>query len=641
MAEKSIAEQINPEMRSPDEELQVRSKALRAAKLKAKVDAKEMKEAERKLKMEEYRMMRVYPAKFPAFFLRERSGGMICRDEFYRWEVPEERDNPEVTLRLWYKPNGRPAFPLGEVGDLYWLELSLPNGSTMELNILVKSAEARDNPGLLLQFSVLDMGHCDKAFSVEQEAWQNYLLFRDEDNKEDLDCRLLYHAICNRWEMGDVALTDFAQQENSDLIMMMQRMIPGGDYPRPTVHEAHLFTEPKAPEPTPETLRAQDDEDASLEEQVSINLDLVIRKKYGRRPSFNEILEYDEMVARNLGSPRKRAIKRKRLTPYSRRDSCRFTPNIERQLNHRLNNYLEKVLKDDKAGEQTEAKADDDAQQPATEAAKSPEKEKNNSSLERKSTPPNSPATLKSWSSSGWINEDEDDHPNQDSEDDIEIILPLDADGRIIKEPKDDTDNTGEPRKPEKDWISSYNAEKEVNLVLAESREEQHDETIMSLMSSLSGIDVLDRSSELESLVRDSPTTSSDEARNTETESVVSFNDSVEVFLAKHREEDILTVSTTSESSGVISPTAGPVAGIDRSSPGAEPKRGPGLITYQGATYHWNVPPQVAHYPGGYADDLAFMGIPRDLWPFQVDGEDEIKNPDAGCDDCNDDAKKD
>ena len=641
-----IASKIHPEMRSQDEELQVRRKALKAARMKAKVDAREEKEADRRLKMEEYKMMRVYPTKFPPFFLRERSGGMICRDEFYRWDVPEERENPEITLQLWYKPNRSTPFCLGEVGDLYCLELDLPNGSTMELSILVKSSEAelRDNPGLRLQFSVLDMGHCEKAYSVEKEAWQNYLLFRDENNKEDLDCRLLYHAICNRWEMGEVALNDFAQQSRSDLVMMMQRMEPGGDYPRPTVEESHLATEPKEPEPTPEMLRANEEEDAALENQVSINLDLVIRKKFGRRPSFKETLEHEEMVAKNLGSPRKRALKRKRLAPYPRRESSRFHPNVERQMNLRLNTYLMNVLDSDKKETPKDTKDDckEGGSSSTTGAAKSPEKGKKIPIPEAKSTPPNSPATLKSWSSSGWINENEEDRSDPESDDEVKI-LPLDADGRFAQDqPEPAKQERDEPTKPEKDWLTSYKAAQDVNLVLAESREEQHDETVLSLMSSMSGIDVLDRSSELESLVRDSPIYSSDE-RNTGAESELSFNDSVEVFLAKHREESILTVST-SESSGDNSPTADPEGGTTGPTRSNEPKRGPsfmpGMFTYQGATYRWNVPPQGVQYPGGFVDDLAWCGIPKELWPFPVDAEPEVKNPDAGCDECKEDDKK-
>ena len=162
-------------------------------------------------------------------------------------------------------------------------------------------------------------------------------------------------------------------------------------------------------------------------------------------------------------------------------------------------------------------------------------------------------------------------------------------------------------------------------------------------MSSLSGIGVLDRSSELESFVRDSPTTS-DVERNTDTESVVSFNDSVEVFLAKQRrEESILTVST-SESSGDNSPTADPVDGTTGSARGTALRRRssftPGMISYQGATYRWNVASPGVLYPGGFVDDLASCGIPKELWPFPVDAEPEVKTPDAGCDDCKEDDKK-
>ena len=60
------------------------------------------------------------------------------------------------------------------------------------------------------------------------------------------------------------------------------------------------------PEPTPEMLRAQEEDDAAIEDQVSDKLDIVIRRKFGRRPSFKEIVEHEEMLAKNLGySPKK------------------------------------------------------------------------------------------------------------------------------------------------------------------------------------------------------------------------------------------------------------------------------------------------------------------------------------------------
>ena len=287
----AVAEAIPPEMRSIDEELQVRGKALKAARMKAKVEAREEKEEDRRVRLEEYKMLRVYPAKsyIATGFLRERSSGMICRNQWYMFDIPEDKENPEVTLQLWVKKPGQDPQLRGEVGDLYSVGLKLPNGSSFDINIVVRSAEAILDPGLIIQYSVFDLGSHDKAFTVDLAAWQHYLLFRDDFNPEEMDCRLLYHAICNRWELSDMTLEDFSKLETSDIIMIIERMIPGGDYPRPTVYEACLATGPPPPEPTPEMLRAQDEEDADLEQQVSDKLDVVIRRKFGRRPSYKEI----------------------------------------------------------------------------------------------------------------------------------------------------------------------------------------------------------------------------------------------------------------------------------------------------------------------------------------------------------------
>ena len=56
-------------------------------------------------------------------------------------------------------------------------------------------------------------------------------------------------------------------------------------------------------------------------------------------------------------------------------------------------------------------------------------------------------------------------------------------------------------------------------------------------------------------------------------------------------------------------------------------------MDFLGTRYRWNVPAQGTFYPGGFADDLAHVGIPRELWPFPVDVKDEItNNPEDCCD---------
>ena len=658
MAEKSprrgpvkVAEALPPSMRSQDEELQVRHKALKAARKKAKADAKEQKEEDRMLQREDWKMMKVYPAKcyVAPYPLKERSGGMICRDQWYRYGIPEDRDDMEVTLQLWRKPSGRPSSFDGVVGDLYSLFLEIPNGSGMELHIIVKSAEARLNPSLLLQFSVFDMGNGDKAYSVEYEAWQNYLLFREESNKEDLDSRLLYHAVCNRWEVGAMPLNIFTKLATSDIIIMMQGMTPGGDYPRPTVAESQLATIPPPPEPTPEMLRAQEADDADLEQEVSEKVDLVMRRKYGRRPSFKEITDYEEMVAKNLGySPKK--LKRKRLVhPYSRRDTCRFHPDVERQMNRRLNKFLDDYIDPEKKLGPTPSPNQlsiNDVENPV-ETMKYVDRQ-----LEAKLevTPPNSPQsikTLESWSGSGWVTEDDQDSKescggsdeastNGEAEDEEVTIVPLNQYGRIMGPTGFEGQIFGpalQPRptfKPETSWEASHKAEKDYKKAKDEEMAKL-DETVTSLASSLSGIDVMDRSSDLETSNPRDATTSSDDARNKDDEdSLPSLNDSVEVFLAKRvAEEEIITLDTSS-SSGDTTPDDEPKGGADTNAV----KQGSGEFSIQGRRFQWMAPAQAALYPGGFVDDLILCGVPRELWPFPVDGQNEdTKDEDTPTDD--------
>ena len=99
-------------------------------------------------------------------------------------------------------------------------------------------------------------------------------------------------------------------------------------------------------------------------------------------------------------------------------------------------------------------------------------------------------------------------------------------------------------------------------------------------------------------------------------------------------------VTTTAHDKGVVQPRvpmacdptardSQPQSGV--SPDGEAPKKTPSEITFQGRRYRWDVPARVAHYPGGYIDDLIYMGIPRELWPFPVDGETKDETTDADC----------
>ena len=621
MAEKTVAERIRPDMRSPDEELQVRSKALRIARMKAKVHARLEKEADRRVKMEEYKLLRLYPAKhfIASYPLKERTDGMLVRNQWYKFQIPTERDDPEVALQLWRKITGEDLTYVGEAGDLYSLELSLPMNVTLPLHIIVESAEAREHPGLALQYSVFDIGQQEKAFTVGSEAWFNYLLYRDEDNKEDLDMRILYHAICNRWEMGTMTLGDFAKSDPCLFQNLIDGMIPGNDYPRPSAEESLLETVPPKPGPSPEMaaelLRTQEKEDEELEIKVSDNLDKAVKKKFGRRPSFKDILEYESMVARNLGmwSPKKRTFKKKRVNPYPKKEVFRFHPDVEKKINKSLNKYLEDYLQEPNV----DPLPDDRDHKISIREMDDPEEVVE--FLDRQGAL-SSPVTLKSWSGSGWEtnDEDQDDEPDDDEE---ETVLPLDENGRIIPDLGPVLETKVDVTHPQEEGPI----------------DEKLDNSIASLASSLSGIEVLDRSSELESHPRDF-TTSSDEARNREIDdSLPDFDDSVEVFLAKQRQEhEIVTVS--SSDSDNVTPKEDPEGDDKKKLTGFTRPSPTGNVTFQGTRFHFVYPEVASFYPGAYVDDLAACSIPRELWPF---GQDDGNTKDTQAEDCCSNDRKD
>ena len=125
---------------------------------------------------------RVYPrnedvATYP---LSERSPDMRLNMWWHKYNVPEDRRNKEVSLQLRRCPGGNVSELVADIADLYSVKLSLPEGGTVDINVLVSSPEARTNPEWELPFNVVDSGWGVPAYVVEPQAWFNYLTYRED-----------------------------------------------------------------------------------------------------------------------------------------------------------------------------------------------------------------------------------------------------------------------------------------------------------------------------------------------------------------------------------------------------------------------------------------------------------------------------
>ena len=159
----------------------------------------------------------------------------------------------------------------------------------MFINIIVESSESRRRSKSMLFYSVYDIGHAERAYSIPGEAWFTYLMFREDDprNRAELDARLLFIAIGDRSQVSAYCtLAHFMNFTLDDIIQLMQAMTPGKVYERPTSEEASLAMVVKGGE---ELLRSDSMEEGK--ESCKVNLE--------ERFEEIDLIDYDQRVTRS------------------------------------------------------------------------------------------------------------------------------------------------------------------------------------------------------------------------------------------------------------------------------------------------------------------------------------------------------
>ena len=308
-----MAEHVDCVGMSLEERKEERSQRLRekraynAARLKGESEERKLDELVRK---DEEKYFNLIPDKafVASYFLEERSSQMKARGLRYRFKIPDSDEDPEVTLQLWRRDQETgEELLVADVGDLYTVELLSPCGEGyFNMNIIVESSESRKLGRSLLYYSVFDIGHAERAYSIPGEAWFTYMMFREEgkETRLDLDARLLFIAIGERAQLGDdCTLAQFKSFGVNDLINLMQSMTPGKVYKRPTTDEAWLSMAKKRP--VEELLRTDEEEDegkgsvkVNLEDRfkdLDIDIDVNVRVTRSRlrqpQPRMEDMLE--------------------------------------------------------------------------------------------------------------------------------------------------------------------------------------------------------------------------------------------------------------------------------------------------------------------------------------------------------------
>ena len=526
---RSMNKNMDPTMEA---EWATKRMALKVAKRKAQV---EERQAVRQMKEQEKILFRVNPRKedIATYFLKERSEFMIENGLWYKYHVPTEYHNPEVTLELYKRDEESGDMNLlGVVGDLYSLSLDLYCGTTLEVNVIVESREVRLRDDLALFYSCFDMGLNDKAYTIHAQTWFNYLLYCEENQKVELDTRLLFSACGNREWIQDMAYPRFTRGSRNDYIQLLQSMEPGKVYPRPSVDEALLDTDndPLCSNLTHEILRMDGLNLPPTEFKTKMKRERIAKRKPSPQPS---LLPYSipqgGLLARGPPAPKKnRSNNAPNYTlPRAAQQlilDC-VNPWNEEMIQSKLLNKACRSLLHEKAWTM------------------------------RRSPRPDSPATLKSWSGSGWETEDSNPGtPDVSAQSDVETDVK------------------------ETSTVSYYIDDLALNQVVVASP----DPPLINLGSPMAEVQILSVS--IEEIVDVSPDVSdletedggsADEEELDNGEDVdapddesISFEDSIDLFLAKQRSEsEIVTVSSSDSNPSEDSVNSSPMTEFGPFSP--------------------------------------------------------------------------
>ena len=222
-------------------------RAYHAARLKAESEERRL---DRILEEDDERYFRLIPDRdfIASYFLEERSDWMRNAGLRYRYGIPMDDSDPEITLQVWKRDPDSGEQQLEAIaGDLYTVALMTPCGTaTINIHLIVESSESRRYCNSWLQLSVYDIGHSEKAWAIPGEAWYTYLMWREDspNRRKELDTRLLFIAVGDYGQIGDYCkMEHFRTFSVDDIIVLMQNMSVGKVYSRPTSEDALLSME--------------------------------------------------------------------------------------------------------------------------------------------------------------------------------------------------------------------------------------------------------------------------------------------------------------------------------------------------------------------------------------------------------------
>ena len=187
----------------------------------------------------ESQMARAYS--FPHSFapdgrLREASPNnyMTLMDMHYSFRKSSEDLTLEVTQ---VDEVGEPMNRV-KVGEVYSVDFFWTEYESIRLHVIA----TRPNHGMVVEhYQVFDMGRSGVAVTVPRRAWDNWRQWaHDKTEGIHIDKRMVYLAIGDRAQIGNMPLEEFARLTCDQVEFLTERMTPGMMLVRPSMEEAGL-----------------------------------------------------------------------------------------------------------------------------------------------------------------------------------------------------------------------------------------------------------------------------------------------------------------------------------------------------------------------------------------------------------------
>ena len=189
------------------------------------------------IREQQKRMAYSFPVAYaPEGRLRETSKShyMAVMRMFYQFN----RSTEDLTLELRRDTEDGLTVRYATVGTVYSADFFWSPTETIRLHIIAAN-KASDK--VLEHYHVYDMGPSGNAYSVPKQAWENWMILgRENVGGVGIDKRLVYLAIGDRAQIGNMSVHEFSRLSCEQVERLQDGLKPGMFLVRPSLEDAGL-----------------------------------------------------------------------------------------------------------------------------------------------------------------------------------------------------------------------------------------------------------------------------------------------------------------------------------------------------------------------------------------------------------------